>query len=101
MTLSAGSVTYAEDGSYSGTGMAKAMADGMAAQFAGEKFNQNTGKLINALASSVVSYMTSNASVTITVKTTDSGLQRTPSPNNASTATQGPAADKTLSGTVA
>jgi hypothetical protein len=56
--------------------------------------------LARAIAS-MATYATSNAVATVTVHPSDSGLQTTPNPNNPSTATLGPASNKTLTGSIA
>lgn len=53
-----------------------------------------------AVAQAVVDEIQGNAEVEVTVFTSNSGLQRTPNPNNPNTDTQGPSVNKTLAGAV-
>ncbi len=53
-----------------------------------------------ALAEGIVPYLVSNTDVTVTITTSDSALQRTPDPNNPNTNTQGPSANRTLTGSI-
>lgn len=55
---------------------------------------QALADIANASAA-LITYIIANAEAVI--ETGDSGLQRTPNPNNADTATQGPATEKSLS----
>ena len=54
----------------------------------------------NGVAAAIVNHLTAHAEVTVTIAPADSGLQRTPNPNNPNTNTQGPATTKTLFGTL-
>jgi hypothetical protein len=58
----------------------------------------NVKQSSEALAAAIIDYILANADITVTVRTTDAGLQRTPNPNNPNTATQGPAADVEITG---
>lgn len=102
MALSAGTVTVADDGTASGGGLARAIYDAQIAAFSSyfpsAPIGQKRGfaSFCNATASAIVSYLTANAAITVTVHTTDSGLQQV-----ALVDTSGPATNKTLSGTLA
>lgn len=52
--------------------------------------------ICEAFATYSLSYLTANGEVTVKVATSDTGLQRTPNPNDPDTNTQGPSALKTL-----
>jgi hypothetical protein len=54
----------------------------------------------NAIAKAHCQYMAANMAVTVTIHTTDAGLQRADVAGAPNTATLGPAANKTLTGTV-
>jgi hypothetical protein len=105
MALDAGTVTIAADKSVAGSGLAKVIADSQVALFPTlPGFAPGTRAGIKSfsegLAAAIVSYLVAHADIRVTIATTDSGLQRTPNPNNPSTATLGPSADKTLSGSL-
>lgn len=55
---------------------------------------QALADMANSIASTLITYIIANAEVVI--GTGDSGLQRTPSPNDPSTETLGPTSEKTL-----
>jgi hypothetical protein len=57
----------------------------------------------NRMAAAIVDHFKENAEVTITISTSDNGLQRTPDPNDPATPTTAPAAPVQLStkGTIA
>lgn len=57
-------------------------------------------ELITPIAEAVVDEIVANAEVTVTIQTTDAGLQRTPDPNDENEPTQGPTAAKELRGVV-
>jgi hypothetical protein len=102
MALLAGSCTISEDNVVSGTGLAKAMAEAtMLAPPAGATANQCLEQWINQLAVAIVDHLVANAEVTVTVGAGDAGLQRTPNPNSAETATLAPAAPVNIGGTIA
>ena len=99
MSLLAGSCLIADNGTVTGTGLAKAMADAtMAAPPAGSSTNAQLQQWINLLAVAIVNHLTANAAITVTVSA--GGLQTTPNPNNPSTATGAPASPVNLSGTL-
>lgn len=109
--MTAGTVTVANDGAVTKTGMAEALYDAI---FAAEVAKANTNgvtfptgadsaapkraiaSLVNALSSALVSYITTNAQAVIPTSAGGAGLQRTPDPNDPSTATLAPATQKTL-----
>jgi hypothetical protein len=100
MALIAGSISMDTHGVVTGSGFAKLLWDDYSAK---PTFIENANPraffvdLINSFAT-VVAYVAANAEVTVEITPTDAGLQRTPSPNDASTATLGPSATKTLAG---
>lgn len=111
MAMTAGTVTIDGSGNPSGAGMARAIFDSWIATFdfgglSGatlQSAKQRIADLCNALAVGVVDHIVANAEVTVTVDSSDAGLQRTPNPNNPDTDTQGPSAPVVLAtkGTVA
>ena len=112
MAMTAGTVTVSDAGVVTKSGMAQAIFDALVTQTISDyaaagapfpptdpvalvKVYRGLAKAANPLASAIVSYITANAKGQIL--TGDSGLQRTPNPNNAATATDGPAATKYIS----
>lgn len=111
MAMTAGTVTVSQAGVVTKTGMAGAIFDARVASAATEyaaagvpfppsdpvqlvKVYKGLAADSTAIAAGVVGYIVANAKAQIL--TGDSGLQRTPNPNNAATATDGPAATKYL-----
>lgn len=104
MGLSAGTVDIDGDGNVTGSGLALAIFEGTSGALSDEikaKIGSSMKPFCEGLAAAIVDHIQDNAVVTVTVHTTDGALQRTPNPNTANTDTQGPASNKTLSGTVA
>lgn len=102
MPLEAGSCTIANNGTVSGTGLAKAMADAlMTAPPSGGGSNKSLEQWTNLLAAAIVDHLVSNAQITVTVSPADAGLQRTPNPNDPNTPTLGPATAVELPGSLA
>lgn len=107
MALTAGTVSIANDGTVTGTGLAKAIGDafrgmvaavpGSGSQSFGAISSPGTVALINGIAAALVNYITANAEVTVTIHTTDAGLQTS---SGSGSPTTGPAADKVIIGTV-
>lgn len=60
----------------------------------------NRATLATWVATFVYNELTTYAEPSITITTSDSGLQRTPDPNDPNTDTQAPSADKTLTGSI-
>ncbi len=80
--------------------MAKAIYDALASVFGAAPDadqDDNRKKAAAAIAQGVVSHIAANAEVDVTIGTGDSGLQTTTTDGNP---TDGPAADKSVSGTV-
>lgn len=108
MALAAGSCAVASDGTVSGTGLAKAIADAHTAAFAAVSMPPDviaklmssgyTAAFSNSLAAAIVNHITANAAVTVTIHTTDTGLQTSTA---VASPTGGPASNKTITGTVA
>jgi hypothetical protein len=107
MALTIGSCSVAEDGSVSGSGLAKAIAEA----HTGPLFAAGTDKLpagprayyaalSEALATAIIEHIQAHAEVEVTVTTSDAGLQTTPDPNDPGVPTDAPASDKTLAGTI-
>lgn len=110
MAMTAGTVTIAANGTESAnSGLSGAIYDKLKATaqgkylLAGESFPSGSkavpilsglADLANDLGEAIVDYVTTNAEAVIT--TGDAGLQRTPNPNNANTATVAPSTEKTL-----
>jgi hypothetical protein len=108
MALTAGTVTVDSSGVAVGSGAALSLYNLLnaraTAQIASATYaqpaasvvaaKQGMANLANDLASWLVTEITTNAKAQIT--TSDTGLQRTPNPNNADTATQAPSATKLL-----
>lgn len=107
MALQAGTVTIDGNGNASGGGLSRAIYDQLvstnidpyssgldASTIVAAK--QGLASYTNSLAAGVVPYFKDNGDVRI--KSSDSGLQRTPNPNNPDTDTQGPSADVVLAG---
>lgn len=133
MALVGGSVTVNNDQSYSGSGLALAIFEARRAWLIANVFpdwdpngsppsdvytpatwaaTANATRLAmlhgaadfaNLLAPPIVDHIKANAEVTVTVSTSDGGLQRTPDPNDPNTNTQAPSANKVLAtkGTIA
>ena len=118
MSLDAGSCSIAGDGTVTGSGLAAALGNALVAMwnetvllptppYTGAlapaplaKAHDALASQANHLASAIIGYLVANAEVTVTIAPADSGLQRTPNPNNPNTNTQGPATTKTLFGTL-
>ncbi len=105
MALTIGSVTVNADGTHSGSGLTLAIFDGYVlppANFSrcslATKVEAKTTLAARAqqLATSIVNHLIANGEVTVTIAAADAGLQKTPNPNNADTATQGPGAPVVL-----
>lgn len=109
MAMTAGSVSIAADGTETKSGAASDLYDLLKAQTTtdllefGQAFPTGSdsvtikkalAKQSNLMATWMVTYLTTNAQAKIT--TAQSGLQRTPNPNNPDTNTQAPSADKFL-----
>lgn len=60
----------------------------------------HTADWCNQMAAAVIDHILANAEISVTVTTTDAGLQRTPNPNNPNTPTLGPSADVALTGAI-
>lgn len=125
MSMIAGSCTIATDGTITGTGLAKDLADAWKTALATTHLALDGGTKViplsaasqatallgggftaafcNAAAAAIVSHITTNAEVTVKIAAGDSALQRTPNPNNPTTDTLGPSGTKTLAtkGTIA
>lgn len=104
MALTVGSVAVDDDGNVTGSGLSRTICDALVLGVDAEvlaPLGDAIAPLATALATAIVDEITTNAVVTVTIETSDSGLQRTPNPNNADTPTQGPATQKTLTGTIA
>jgi hypothetical protein len=115
MALVAGSVTVNPDGTHSGSGLALAMYEAHKAAYEADPFGASfvatlpvadlatTFRIFsltaNAYAAGIVSHLLANAVISTTVSA--GGLQKTPNPNNADTATAAPAAPVVLTGTIA
>lgn len=102
MALEAGSCTINANGTVTGTGLSRAVAQEYVTRVEGlvlkrPAVRQAYEQLSEAIAAAVVSYLLANADISVTVKTTDSGLQRDPASTDP---TLGPSADKTLEGTL-
>lgn len=109
MAMTPGSVSIAADGTETKSGFAEDYYDALKTEWeaALAAFNQPVptdlaiivparktwAKAANR-AASIIQYIIDNGQAKIA--TTDSALQRTPNPNNADTATQGPSIDKFL-----
>jgi hypothetical protein len=109
MALAAGTVSISAAGVATKSGLAEAIYDNLKARADAEhviagkappsgpnavKALKVMGNLATDLANAIVTYMVANTEVVI--GTGASGLQRTPSPNDANTATRGPSAERTL-----
>lgn len=113
-----GSITVNADASVTKSGMRGRMYDalgviwdvaeaGFQTSFQGgtltkvlKQVRQTRANFAYAFADWLLDELTNYAEVTTTIATSDSGLQRTPNPNNADTNTQGPSATKTLGGSI-
>lgn len=103
MALEAGSITVDSDGSATGTGLAYAMFSGALGSVTAAnraRIAADIAPFFEGLAEAIIDHITANAEITVTIETTDVGLQRTPNPNNAETATLGPATQKVLTGSI-
>ena len=110
MALSAGTCSIASDGTVTGTGLAKTIADAHKAAFSAFSPAQAPKAIArlmtsgfyetfsNALAAAIINHLTSNGEITVTIHPTDIGLQTSAA---AGSPTTGPAANKTLTGTIA
>lgn len=104
MALSAGTVEVDEEGNVTGSGLALAMFNGgleALEEDAREAVAEAMAPFCQGMAEAIVTHITENAEVTVSIQVTDSGLQRAPNPNNADADTQGPSGVKTLVGTIA
>jgi hypothetical protein len=100
VTLLAGSCSIAPGGAVTGTGLAKALADAMMAPPApGADSNKMLEQWANLTAAAIVNYLTANASITVTIKPSDVGLQQAPTPGGP-VPTLGPLLPVPLTGTV-
>lgn len=103
MTMLAGSVSVTDAGVVTKSGMAEAIYDQMIGIYAlvtppavvptgaqGVSMKRAQARFANAMATAIVGYITSNAKARIAAG--QGGLQKTPNPNNADTATVGPVA---------
>lgn len=123
MAMTIGSVEIADDLSWSGSGMAAAIFqerasvalaafeeelpedlsdEGLAALTQGRR--EQLMLIANeamSLARAIVPYIQDNADVTVTITTSDSGLQRMPASTTEDTPTKAPGTNKTLTGSVA
>jgi hypothetical protein len=105
MALEAGTVTIAEDKTVTGTGLAKELAAAFLIEWPYEHLNGAAGASIRRYvkstaeqqAAAIIGYLLANAVITVTVKTTDAGLQRDPA---SADPTLGPSTAKTLEGTL-
>lgn len=110
MSLTAGTVSVSNAGTVSGSGAAKRLYDKRIAAAAtafpngtippgipGIKLKQAVAIYAQADAEWMVAEITTYAEAKIAADASGDGLQRTPNPNNADTATQRPASDKFLS----
>lgn len=105
MALNAGTCTIAADKTVGGTGLARALAEAFMPALATtpglQPLSRSTMEaLFNGQAAAIVNHIVNNAEITVTVKTTDAGLQRTPNPNNPNTPTLGPSIDTDLTGSI-
>jgi len=103
MAMIAGTIDVTDPENVTGTGLAFAMFEGSLSTVpAANKAAIAAGMkpYFEGLAAAIVNHIKDNAEITVTVQTTDSGLQRTPNPNNPDTDCQGPSGDKTLTGTI-
>jgi hypothetical protein len=111
MAMTAGTVSVADDGDVTKSGMAEALYDALLASEQAKAIVNGvdfpTGEdavpalravagLANAQATALVAYMQANAKAIIPTSAGGAGLQRTPDPNDPSTATLAPAAEKEL-----
>ena len=105
MSLTIGSCTVDSSGTVTGTGLSAGIANAFrtALQSSGalhlsDVMTPFIGTLATQLATAIINHITATAAVTITIHTTDTGLQTSASAGNPTT---GPAADKTVTGTIA
>lgn len=108
MAMTAGTVSIGAGGSETKSGLAGEIYDAIVAQTIAisgpeaisgtpdelKRRREGLAAIANGVASAIVTHITTNARAV--VNTSDSGLQRTPNPNNADTNTAGPSAKKTL-----
>jgi hypothetical protein len=102
MALEAGSCTINADGTVTGTGLAHAVATEYVTRVEGlvlkrPAVREAYEQLSEAIAAAVVGYLLANADISVTVKTTDGGLQRDPA---SSDPTLAPSTDKTITGSL-
>lgn len=104
MALDAGSIEVDDDGVATGSGLALAIFNGAVGGLDAETqalIAAGMKSFCEGIATAIVDHIRDNAEVTITIQTSDSGLQRTPNPVLPDVDTQGPSIAKTLTGTVA
>lgn len=103
MALTIGEVTVDEDGDATGSGLAFAIFEGVL-QAAGEDEKKAVAASMKpfceGLAEAIIDHFKNNGEIKVVVTTADGALQRTPDPNNPNTDTQGPSADRTVTGTI-
>lgn len=107
MALSIGSVTVNADGTHTGSGLTLTIYENFLLPDLGFGIypalkshmiaaRQTAGTRAQQLATAIINHLIANGEVTVTVAPADAGLQKTPNPNNADTATQGPGAPVVL-----
>jgi hypothetical protein len=103
MALVKGTITVDEDGVATGTGLALRIYNGiMGGVGADEKaaVGASMKDFCEGLAEAIVDEIRANAEVTVTITTSDAGLQRLPASLVENEPTKAPAASKTLTGTI-
>ena len=104
MALVKGTITINSAGVATGTGMALRIYNGVMSALDADALaavGSSMKQFCEGLAGAIVDEITENAEVTVTVQTTDSGLQRMSDPVLADADTQGPSNDVELFGTIA
>ena len=103
MALIKGTIEINSAGVATGTGMALRIYNGITSALGADALAGVGGSLkqfCEGLAEAIVDEFQENATVTVTVQTTDSGLQRMSDPVLADADTQGPANDVDIFGTI-
>lgn len=103
MALDAGSLTVDDDGNVTGSGLSLAIFNGACSALDDDikaTIAEGMAPFCEGLATAIVDHIRDNAEVTVTIQTTDTGLQRLPAILTPGSDTDGPTLAKALTGTL-